>query len=35
MLMPEKLVVVFTPNAQSLTGVTELVERPSATAGLR
>jgi tetratricopeptide (TPR) repeat protein len=27
MLMPEKLVVVFTPNAQSLTGVTELVGR--------
>lgn len=26
-LMPEKLVVVFTPNRQSLTGVRELVER--------
>jgi len=27
MLMPEKLVVVFTPNRQSLTGVTALVRR--------
>ncbi len=27
MLMPEKLVVVFTPNAQSLTGVTGLIQR--------
>jgi cellulose biosynthesis protein BcsQ len=26
-LMPEKLVVVFTPNRQSLTGITDLVER--------
>lgn len=26
-LMPEKLVVVFTPNRQSLTGITELVKR--------
>ena len=29
-LMPEKLVVVFTPNRQSLTGVRELVSRASA-----
>jgi MinD-like ATPase involved in chromosome partitioning or flagellar assembly len=27
MLMPEQLVVVFTPNRQSLTGITELVTR--------
>jgi len=27
MLMPEKLVVVFTPNRQSLTGLTSLVQR--------
>jgi len=27
MLMPEKLVVVFTPNRQSLTGITKLVQR--------
>lgn len=29
MLLPERLVVVFTPNRQSLTGVVELVERAS------
>jgi cellulose biosynthesis protein BcsQ len=29
-LMPEKLVVVFTPNRQSLTGITELVQRADA-----
>lgn len=29
-LMPEKLVVVFTPNRQSLTGVRELVKRATA-----